>query len=117
MDLHECPPQVKNSLRAFFTWLGMDKNLILLRNLSFFLDLFSFIQLVLAIALPDILPVLLKTWLLTVACGALVGIVIGLFLGRKDTATTLFFTFLSAFVCGLVSGISLVVIIVDKVKN
>lgn len=88
----------------------------LFRLLALFLVLFSLIQLVLATILPDLLPVLLKTWLIVVAGSAFLGIALGLFLGRKDPSTVLFFSFLATFIGGLISGISLVAI-VAKVKN
>lgn len=88
----------------------------LFRSLSVFLNFFCVIQLILSVALPDLLPRELKTWLIVIAGSAFIGITGGLFLARKDPSTTLFFTYLAAFISGLVSGISLVVIIV-KVKN
>lgn len=88
----------------------------LFRSLSVFLNLFCVIQLILSIVLPDLLPTELKVWLVVIAGSAFAGILAGLFLARRDPSTTLFFTYLSAFISGLISGISLVVIIV-KVKN
>jgi len=88
----------------------------LFRALSVFLNLFSVVQLILSVILPDLLPVELKIWLVVIAGSAFIGIIVGLILARKDPSTTLFFTYLSAFISGLISGISLVVIIV-KVKN
>ena len=74
------------------------------------------VQLIISVVLPDLLPRELKVWLVVIAGCAFAGITAGLFLARKDPSTSLFFTYLSAFISGLVSGISLVVIIV-KVKN
>jgi hypothetical protein len=88
----------------------------LFRSLSVFLNLFCVVQLIISVVLPDLLPRELKVWLVVIAGSAFVGITTGLFLARKDPSTSLFFTYLSAFISGLVSGISLVVIIV-KVKN
>lgn len=88
----------------------------LFRSLSVFLNFFCVVQLILSIVLPDLLPAELKTWLIVIAGSAFLGITVGLFLARKDPSTSLFFTYLSAFISGLISGISLVVIIV-KVKN
>ncbi len=86
------------------------------RNISIFINLFAAVQLLLAVILPDLLPQLLKIWLITVSGGAVIGILIGLLLSRDDVKTTNFFILISIFISGLILGISIVTIIV-KVKN
>lgn len=94
----------------------MQSQIQLFRIFSIFLVFFSVVQLILAVVLPDLLPPLLKTWLVVVTGTAFLGITLGLFLSRKDQHTSLFFIVLASFISGLIFGISLVVIIV-KVKN
>lgn len=86
------------------------------RNVSIFINAFTVVQLIIAVILPDLLPQLLKIWLIAVSGGAIVGILIGLLLSREDIKTTNFFILISIFISGLVLGISIVTVIV-KVKN
>lgn len=94
----------------------MQQQIHLFRVFSIFLVFFSVVQLILAVVLPDLLPSLLKTWLVVVTGAAFIGITLGLILSRKDPQTSLFFIVLASFISGLIFGISLVAIVV-KVKN
>jgi hypothetical protein len=86
------------------------------RFVSIFINLLTIVQLLLVVILPDLLPPLLKIWLVTVSGGGIVGILIALLLSRDDIKTTNFFILISIFISGLLSGISIVAIIV-KEKN
>jgi hypothetical protein len=86
-------------------------NIRLLCNISIFINIASFAQLILAVILPDILTTLLKTWLIVIASGGLIGIIIGLIISKNDPKTSQFFIFLSVFLSGLITGISLLLII------
>jgi len=96
------------------------KNLLtrifLLWKLCIFLNLFCFVQLIISVIVPDILVPILKTWLIVIAGGSSLGLSISLFLARNDPTTTIYLCFLSIFIDGLISGIS-IVIIITKVKN
>jgi hypothetical protein len=95
----------------------MGANLIFFRNLSIFVNLFSVIQLLLSVILPDILDPLIKTWVLVILGVIFLGLTASLILANtKDTITLEFLVFLSAFISGVICGISLLVII-GKVKN
>jgi hypothetical protein len=95
----------------------MEANLILFRNLSIFLNIFSVIQLLLSVILPDILDPLIKTYALVILGVIFVGLTISLiFTKTKDNITLIFLIILSVFISGFICGISLLVII-GKVKN
>lgn len=83
----------------------------LLRGISFFINTFGIAQLIVAVIVPDILSPLLKLWLVVITLGAFIGITIGLILARNDPKTSMLFIFLSVFITGLVTGISMVVIV------
>lgn len=95
---------------------GLVDQIQLGRNVAIFINVLTITQMALAVLLPDLLPTLLKIWLVTVSGGAIVGILIGLILSRDDIKTTNFFILISIFISGLVLGISIVTIIV-RVKN
>jgi hypothetical protein len=81
------------------------------RVFSIILNIICSIQLVLAVVLPDSIPALIKTWLISVAGGGVVGTGLALFLSRGDSTLTLFLIVLSTFLSGLVSGISVLLIV------
>ena len=66
---------------------------------------------VVAVIIPDILSPLLKVWLIVITLGAFIGITIGLILARNDPKSSQLFIFLSVFITGLITGISMVVIV------
>lgn len=95
----------------------MEANLILFRNLSIFLNIFSVIQLLLSVILPDILDPLIKTWALVILGVIFIGLTVSLIFAKtKDNITLIFLIILSTFISGVICGISLLVII-GKVKN
>lgn len=75
------------------------------------LNFICLIQLLLAVIFPDALSVVLKTWLITVAGSQFVGLSIALFLAHKDSLVALFLIVLSAFLAGLLCGISILLIV------
>lgn len=95
----------------------MEENFLLNGRIQFFrvfsiiLNIVCSIQLVVAVLLPDSIPMLLKTWLISVAGGSVVGTGFALFLSRGDPTLTLFLIVLSIFLSGLVSGISVLLIV------
>ena len=88
----------------------------LIRNLSIVVTVFSIMQLVFAVTLPDVLTTLIKTWLISVVGCVFFGLIITLFLARHDLAIILFINFISPYVSGVITGISLTIIIL-KIKN
>jgi len=95
-----------------------DKNLLnrlyFFRSLTVFISFISLLQLILAVLLPDILTLLIKTWLVVIIGGSYIGIGVALFLARSDSTITLVLIILSNFVNGLICGISIVIIILGK---
>lgn len=95
----------------------MEENFLLSGRIQFFrvfsiiLNIICCLQLVVAVVLPDSIPALLKTWLISVAGGGVVGTGLALFLSRNDLTLTLFLIVLSTFLSGLVSGISALLIV------
>jgi hypothetical protein len=83
----------------------------MLRGLSVFINLFGIAQLVVAVIIPDILTPLLKIWLIVITLGAFIGITIGLILARNDPKSSLLFIILSVLITGLITGISIPVIV------
>ncbi len=91
--------------------LDLSEHLSLLRIIAIFINIFSVAQLIVAIVLPDIISTLLKTWLIVIAVGALIGVTAGLIISKKDPKTSQFFIFFSVFLSGLTTGISFVIAI------
>lgn len=89
------------------------QNILLLRNITIFINIASIAQLILAVILPDILTTLLKTWLVVIASSALIGNIIGLIISKNDPKTSQFFIFVSVFLSGLITGISLLLILAN----
>jgi ABC-type multidrug transport system permease subunit len=87
------------------------ENIRLLRNICIFIGILSLSQLIFVVVIPDILTTLLKTWLIVIAAGGLIGIIIGLIISKNDPKTSQFFIFLSVFLSGLITGISIPIII------
>ena len=85
--------------------------IIFFRSLVICLNVICLVQLILAVALPDILSPLVKTWLIVVVGGGFIGLGIALFLAKSDPTTTLFLILLSTFLNGLFCGISIIVIV------
>ena len=94
----------------------MEEKIYIVRNLSLFLLCLSIAQLIVVVVLPDILDDYTKAWLLVVIGGVFSGLIVATILARNDAITTLFINFLSPLVSGLITGITLVIIIL-KVKN
>lgn len=53
-------------------------------------------------------------WLIVISTGSLVILNLGLFFGQADTTTLLFLVLLSAFLSGVICGISIMVVVVEK---
>ncbi len=108
-------PFAKNLWLIFMTL--MEENILLGGRIQFFrvfsiiLNIICCLQLVLAVVLPDSIPTFLKTWLISVAGGGVVGTGLALFLSKSDLTLTLFLIVLSTFLSGLVSGISALLIV------
>jgi len=83
----------------------------LFSNIAICLNVICFLQVILAVILPDILTSLVKTWLVIVFGGGFIALSIGLFLTRSDPNTNLFLTTLSTFLSGFFCGISTIVIV------
>jgi hypothetical protein len=95
---------------------ALEYRIYVLRNCSIPVNLLAIVQLIIAVALHDVLTVILKTWLITVAGCLFIGLTVALTLTKNDSTTTLFLTLLSALASGFIGGISLVVIVI-KIKN
>ena len=91
--------------------LDLAENISLLRNIAIFVDILSLAQLIVAIVIPNIISTLLKTWLIVIGGGALIGVIAGLIISKKDPKTSQFFIFFSVFLSGLTTGISFVIVI------
>lgn len=77
----------------------------LLRNIAVFFHFFSLIVVVTILFIPNILSETLKIWCITVAGSSFLAIIVILYIARKDSTVTLFFTLLSASSAGLFIGI------------
>ncbi len=94
----------------------ISERIALVRNISCVANVVSFVQLVLVVAIPDILDAFVKTWLVVIVACVLVGFIIALVLSRKDASVTLLLSILSMLIAGIVTGIA-VVVILARVKN
>ena len=94
----------------------LSERITFLRHLSIIADVFSGIQLIVAVVLPDLLDMFVKLWLVVIVACVLAGLLVALFLSRKDSTITLLLSMISFFITGCIFGISLVVF-VGRVKN
>lgn len=97
--------------------LDLSENISLLRNIAIFVNFLSVAQLIVAIIVPDIISILLKTWLIVIAGGALIGVIVGLIISKKDPKTSQFFIFFSVFLSGLTTGISFIIVLHARRAN
>lgn len=78
----------------------------LLRDIALLLQVFALIIASTLCFIPHALSLHLKIWLVAVAGGSFLGILIVLFLARRDSVTTQFFTLLSVFISGIFLGLA-----------
>lgn len=75
------------------------------RNISLFILVSAVAILTLVVTVTNTLNNEIKLWLLSIGCCVFLGLLVALFLARKDTTITLFVSFTTSVVSGLILGV------------
>ena len=85
----------------------LSDRIVLLRNITIIFYVFSLLVIATLFFIPNILSTTLKVLCATVTGGSFVGILIALFVARRDSTIVLFFTLLSASIAWFFIGVSI----------